>query len=498
MKPWLLFADRDLPDDPPPPGIEAVAQDLNLETIYAAMAAGDPFLHEVVRRVVSASLRDPSEILYRQAILADCLAAPAVVREVYDLAVEAINRERREWGGLSMHYPEGVLHRSVRVLEHFVDVIRRLRRVADERGGEVRSAGLRRFYAMIAAELDDAYLATVDRHLRRLRDESGVLMTAGLGQGNRGTGYVLRRLPDGRRSWRTRIGLADRPSLTYTIAERDESGMRALGELRGRGVALAAAALGQSTDHILGFFGLLRFELGFYVGCLNLADALAGRGQPTCFPEPVAPGRPTLEAQQLYDAGLALTLGDGVVGNDVAADGRALIVVTGANRGGKSTFLRALGLAQLMMQAGMFVAARSFRADLRDRVLTHFKREEDASLESGKLDEELGRMSDVVDHATSGSLVLLNESFASTNEREGSEIARQIVHALLEAGVKVGVVTHLYDLARSLYDEGRPDTLFLRAERLPDGRRTFRLIVAEPLPTSFGRDVYRRVFEGEV
>jgi DNA mismatch repair ATPase MutS len=49
-----------------------------------------------------------------------------------------------------------------------------------------------------------------------------------------------------------------------------------------------------------------------------------------------------------------------VVGNTVDLDGKSLVIVTGANQGGKSTFLRSVGLAQLMMQAGMYVGAESF------------------------------------------------------------------------------------------------------------------------------------------
>ncbi|MBU6424282.1 MAG: DNA mismatch repair protein MutS, partial [Chloroflexi bacterium] len=92
------------------------------------------------------------------------------------------------------------------------------------------------------------------------------------------------------------------------------------------------------------------------------------------------------------------------------------------------------------------------------------------------------------------SLVLFNESFAATNEREGAEIAQAIVRALVELGVKVVFVTHSYELAGSFYEHRRPDALFLRAERLPDGERTFRQIEGEPLPTSFGEDLYREVF----
>ena len=90
--------------------------------------------------------------------------------------------------------------------------------------------------------------------------------------------------------------------------------------------------------------------------------------------------------------------------------------------------------------------------------------------------------------------VPFNESFALTNEREGSEIARQVVQALLERQIKACFVTHLYDFAHTLFEQQRQDVFFLRAERLPDGVRTFKLIEGGSLGTSFGEDLYREVF----
>jgi DNA mismatch repair ATPase MutS len=115
-------------------------------------------------------------------------------------------------------------------------------------------------------------------------------------------------------------------------------------------------------------------------------------------------------------------------------------------------------------------------------------------MQSGKLDEELSRMSDIVDHIRGDALILFNESFAATNEREGSEIGRQIVQALLDKRIKVFFVTHLFDLARSFYEQQQADALFLRPERQDDGTRTFRLYEGEPLQTSFGEDVYNAIF----
>ena len=174
--------------------------------------------------------------------------------------------------------------------------------------------------------------------------------------------------------------------------------------------------------------------------------------------------------------------------------GKSLLMITGANQGGKSTLLRGLGLAHLMMQAGMFTGSESFRAGVANGVFTHYKREEDATMESGKLDEELSRMSQIASQITRHSILLCNESFASTNEREGSEIGRQIVRALLHRQIKVFYVTHMYDLAHGFHAQQPGNALFLRAGREPDGRRTFKLAEGEPLPTSYGKDSYQRIF----
>jgi DNA mismatch repair ATPase MutS len=505
MKAFLMYRDRDfgLTDDFPSNTADLTTKDLELDTVFHTMASGDTFLLEVARKGVLASLRNPQTILYRQEILKDCLNQSPIVREIYGIAVEAIERERKVWGWLLDKYPESTLHRSVEVLELFVELLKRLRRIADEHGAKFRSEGFTRLFEMFAEELDDEYLRTIEDHLHQLGLRHDILMSAGLGKGNKGIDYILHRRQETKQNWFTRVqnwlqqlaGKNDR-DFTYEIADRDEAGFRALSELRNRGLSYVAAALGQSTNHILSFFRMLQMELGFYVACLNLREQLARKGEPSCFPEPSSLESPMLTCAGLYDVCLSLSMKDRAVGNDVIGDDKALVMITGANRGGKSTFLRSIGLAQLMMQCGMFVAAESFRANVCDGIFTHFKREEDDTMKSGKLDEELNRMSAIVDAITPHSVALLNESFASTNEREGSEIARQIIRALLEMKIKVFYVTHMFDLTHGFHLAKMDAALFLRVERLADGQRTYRLIEAEPLPTSYGQDLYQRVFGG--
>ena len=371
--------------------------------------------------------------------------------------------------------------------------LRQLRRIADDHAGKFRSDGLRTLFATLHRELDDEYFQEISDHLKQLRFRAGVLISAGLDRDNSGIGFVLRAPGDARRRWTERLGIGPRSTYSFTIAPRDQAGGQILEDLTSRGVNLVANAAAQSADHIRSYFTMLRAELGFYVSCLNLADRLAAKGAPATVPDPAQPSSLAFSCTDLRDACLELQSAGPVTGNDVQADGKSLVIITGANSGGKSTFLRSAGVAQLMMQCGLFVTAQSYRANVTRGIFTHFIREEDTGMTSGRLDDELRRMSAIADQIEPHCLMLFNESFAGTNEREGSEIGYQVVRALLEAQVKVFFVTHRYSFAERFYRQHAASTLFLRAERQPDGRRNYKLAVKEPLPTSFGEDLYYRL-----
>lgn len=477
-----------------PPQAEML-RDLEVDTLLDAMAGGDAFLRVVaLRAILSGQGSDLETIAHRQAILRDALDNPGLIPRLYGIAVEAIEGRKDYWWGIGSRFPGHVLRTSVDLLRMYMGKLRKLRDAAGDYAPTVRSEGLATFFGMLRRELDDEYLEAVDRHLDALRFRGGMLMSAGLGERNEGAGYTLRQNPDEALAWWRRALRRPPPGFTFRLDPRDEAGPRLLSDICDRGLNDVANALGQSTEHVLGFFEILRTELAFYMGCVNLHGRLAAAGMPVCFPGPEPAGTRRLRFGGLYEACLALTMGRRVVGNGHDADQRSLVVVTGANQGGKTTFLRAIGQAQLMMQAGLFVGADSFAGEICRGVYTHFKREEDPTMKSGKLDEELSRLGGIADAVGADSLVLFNESFAATNEREGSEIARQAVRALLEKRIKVFFVTHLYDFAHGLAEGRRQDVLFLRAERLPDGTRTFRLVEGAPLRTSHGEDLYREVF----
>ena len=494
MKVLLMHADRNF-EWRSGPAAQAgdLVQDLGLGVLFRVMAGGDDLVHQVAQSALLNGLENCEAILYRQRALADAVEHPEIIRGLHDLTLGTLKEEKKLWSWFGRS-PEQNLRHAIEVMELLIRKLRLIRQTASENSDRFSSPAFQRFFSMVLDELDDAYFAEIEGHLELLKFRKGVLVSAGLGDGTAGVGFVLRRSLAERRSWLNRVRDRGDPRLRFEIHPRDEGGHNALAELRARGINLVADALSQSSEHVLGFFTQLRAELAFYVGCLNVRAELEKRGYRTTLPTPRPDTERSLDGSGTYDAVLALTMDGGVVPNDVAASGTTLVIVTGANRGGKSTFLRSLGLAQLMMQAGMFVPAAAFSSSVAHGVFTHFMREEDETMRHGKLDEELDRMSGIVDLIRPGAMLLCNESFASTNEREGAEIGEQVFRALTDSGVRVLLVTHVYDLARRFSREPADSVLSLLAERLPDGTRTFKVREGAALPTSFGRDVYEEVF----
>lgn len=484
MKANLMFRDKDFNIKAEPCfDTDTLTSDLELKRILSSMARKDEIISATCSTALFCPLQSIEEIRYRQENLRDAFRNPDTVRQLYQITVETEKKRRSSWHWLSSAYLSSTFSSAVELLKLYTEMLMELRLVADRKLSCFQAEGFRNLLTMLQRELDDDYFATVRSHLDDLKDSDGMVVSAKLGSYLQGVGYVLRRKI--RKGFWLRWHFA--PS--FTIAPRDDSGARDIGKRRERAINEATNALAQAAEHLEGFFAMLRGELAFYVGCLNLADSMQKLGMPICIPNLQPLSSKDRSWRGLYDVSLALTKDAAVVGNELNASNKRLYVITGANQGGKSTFLRSIGQAQLMAQSGMFVGAESFSAPIRQCVLSHFKKEEDSTMKSGKLDEELA------DHLENGALMLFNESFAATNEREGSEICRQITQALIENGVEVFSVTHLYTYAAAFLEDN--ETQYLRAQRLENGERTFRIVPGEPLQTAFGEDLYLKIFSKE-
>ena len=165
---------------------EALRQDLGLDILFNAMALGDQFLLDVAKVAMLQSLTDIETIRYRQHAYMDCYKNAQIVREMYQIAIDAIEGERKNYWSFFARYPSGVLHRAVEVLQMFVGMLKRLRKMADRHTEQFHSEAFSRLLSMLRAELSDDYFAEIERHLARLRFRSGILVSAQLGKANKG------------------------------------------------------------------------------------------------------------------------------------------------------------------------------------------------------------------------------------------------------------------------------------------------------------------------
>lgn len=493
MKAHLLYRDKDFDIGQTLVWNHSIlVQDFGLKILFDVMAGSDDLLLEVVKKVIlSPDTADESVICYRQDILKDCLSDPAIIRSIYDLSVEAVESRKHTWYSIFTKHSTSVLSGSVGLMNIYLDYLKKLWDYIVERKINFRSEGFINLFTILQKEIPTEYIEEAKRHLSLLKFKDGILISAQLGTGNKGSDYRLHKFAARKLNWLQKLFEPKLPGYTFQVNPRDESGIRAISELNNNAVRKVANIVADANEHILQFFTALRNELAFYLGCINVHRRLSELQLPLCFPRTLSSGYKKHNCSELYDPCLALSMNKKIETNSLRADGKELVIITGANKGGKSTFLRSIGMAQLMMQCGMFVAAGAFEANLCNGLFTHFKREEDSTMESGKFDEELRRMDEIADRLEPASLLLFNESFAATNEREGSEVARQIIRALLEGSNKIFFVTHLYDLSNGYYKSRQENILFLRA----DDTNNFKLEEAAPRKTSNGVELYHKIFE---
>ncbi|MDR3310911.1 MAG: hypothetical protein LBS90_06145 [Oscillospiraceae bacterium] len=487
---YLMLRGRAFDADAPKcAGHPTLTADLELTHIIKAMARGDGVIRDACAAALLTPLQTREEIEFRHTVLRDAQANSDAVRRLYEIIADADKIRDDGWRAFSGTSDAKIYLHALDVLVAYLDSLAKLRIAANGDAARFKSDGMKNLYAMLLTELDDELFTEARRRINEMSAINTVLVSAELDDNLFGVNYTLRKKKSGT-AW-----LQWRLAPIYSFDE-DTSGMT-FGKddwesRRDRAFNDLAYVLAQAARYLDTFFAMLRRELAFYIGCLNLEDTLRAIGAPYCLPELRDAGRFDRSYRNLYDLSLTLVTGKPAVGNELDSADTKLYVVTGANQGGKSTFLRSVGQAQLMAQCGMPAAADGASFPLRGNVFTHFKREEDAGMRSGKLDEEMRRMDAIVENTAPHSMVLLNESFASTNEREGSEICRRITRGFTRNGVEVFSVSHLYAYASSF--AGEDNTLFLRAQRLSDGTRTFRLERAEPLATAFGEELYHRIF----
>ena len=236
-------------------------------------------------------------------------------------------------------------------------------------------------------------------------------------------------------------------------------------------------------------------ELVFYTRWAEYIEKRRAEGWTFCKPEAGSGSPPAMDAEGIYNLKLIATeKPENVVPNDLAFDReKRVYVLTGANRGGKTTVTQAVGQLFLLAQSGIFVPGTRFRFDPADQVLTHFPADEDKTLDLGRLGEECRRSRELYTRCTPESLLLLNETFSTTSFEEGYFIAADAVRAILRLGTRTIYNTHMHKLAQDLdtvintkETEGKAVSLVAETK---EGKHSFRVRIAPPEGQSFARDI---------
>jgi DNA mismatch repair protein MutS len=241
----------------------------------------------------------------------------------------------------------------------------------------------------------------------------------------------------------------------------------------------------------------LEGEIAFFVAAARMIERA---GVEFCRPEVAPADERVMTASGLRNIALVLRDEATAVPSDVRFDDEGRVaVLTGPNSGGKTTFLRNIGLAQVMAQAGLFLPAAAARVSPVDTIATHFPRLE--TREEGRLAEEAARLRDVFTKTSGHSLVLLNETFSSTAFGEALYLAQDVLGAMCAIGVRAVFATHLVELAEHfdvVHAAVEPRSLLfslVAGIKLDENGKpvpTYQITRGEPLGRSYAQEIARR------
>lgn len=238
-------------------------------------------------------------------------------------------------------------------------------------------------------------------------------------------------------------------------------------------------------------------EIIFFIRWAELVDKIKALGMPMCKAEIINPEKRYCSFRELYNLKLAINNVNGskidIITNEFSFDDEGRIyILTGPNRGGKTIFTQAVGLCMLLSQWGIYIPASEAVISPCDNIYTHFPADENDTVDLGRLGEESKRLSEIFESASDKSLLLLNESLATTNVSEGLFIAKDVVKAMRYLGTRAIFNTHMHELARDIDElnssEGTSKTASL-ITGVNNGKRSFKVILAPPQGVSYAKDI---------
>lgn len=241
-------------------------------------------------------------------------------------------------------------------------------------------------------------------------------------------------------------------------------------------------------------------EFTFYLKWAELVDQLLEAGAVLTKPEILDEPR-AFCGEGIYNMKLALhkleNPGEEIIQNDLDfSTAHRIYILTGPNRGGKTTITQAVGIVYLLAQNGIYVPGTKVSLCPADSIYTHFPADENQTVDLGRLGEESKRFSEIFSLATSRSVLLLNESFATTSFTEGLYIAKDITKSLKYLGANTIFNTHMHELAASLDELNASvpgdDQAVSLITGVEEGKRSYKVSIAPPQGLSFAQDIAKK------
>ena len=237
-------------------------------------------------------------------------------------------------------------------------------------------------------------------------------------------------------------------------------------------------------------------ELLFYLRFIELENQLKASGVPCCMGES-SDGDTVL--RDFYNVKLAICRGKGTVEEEIVCNDleftreKTVNILTGPNRGGKTIFTQGVGLAFLLYQSGVFVPAASARIRPCDGIFTHFPVEEERTVSLGRLGEEAERFNEICKMATGSSLLLFNESFATTSHSESVYIAEDVLRYLCCIGARTFFNTHMHELAEDTDKFNKAEGAICKAVSVvmenEGGKRSYKISYKAPDGKSYAHEI---------
>lgn len=479
-------------------------KDLNLSILFRSMARDDLWIAEVVPQIVLIPLQCPEEVMYRHEVIKDFENNKSFLEDMYEIAL----RQKKQYENYKINSDNNRM-RSTSYTSQMVEELNylmqgqleyiHLRELLEKHIDSMQSQGICNLYKRLKTMPLEEIMAKID-DMNLYVDGGTIRYRISIGGGLKMAKTKILTMENMHKhskdiKKKKFQELYNKYVKKNVISLNEEELKKEVNHLNEETIHHILSMFHPYLNEMLTFYQNFAEEMAFYKGVLQFTSRMKELGIFLTFPKVLPKGTRDTSFSDLYELSMAIYTQQKPVGNSLEWSNRKVTFITGANQGGKSTFLRSYGIAQIMLQCGMPVPAKEFCAPMYPQIFTHFTRREEEQLNSGRLREELKRMSEMIDHSGPDSLFLLNESFASTTEKEGSEIANHILQAFYEKDMVVIMVTHLYQLARQWYKKQLPEAGFYVAERKENGKRTYKILPGEPGVTSYGTDLFAKLVE---